>query len=162
MIRRTLAILACLTISFSTLHSAQSAEVFSIPSGNAALERNKANVIAFYDMMFNQSKPADAMRLYGGASYKQHNPEVADGRDAFIAYFEQMAKDSPGKSVTFKRVLAEGDYVTLHSEHKFPGWRGGSWSAMDIFRLDSEGKVVEHWDALQKVPRTTANANGMF
>lgn len=136
--------------------------LLTIPSDNPVYERNKANVLAFYDMMFNQSKPALAMQQHGGATYTQHNPEVADGREAFIAYFERMAKDYPGKSVAFKRVFADGDYVILHSEHKLPGWRGGSWAAMDIFRLDDQGKIVEHWDALQKVPKKSAHSNGMF
>ena len=91
-----------------------------------------------------------------------HQRVVADGREAFVAFFEQMAKDSPGKSVAFKRVFADGNYVVLHSEHTFPGWRGGNWAAMDIFRLDDQGKIVEHWDALQKVPKKSANTNGMF
>jgi predicted SnoaL-like aldol condensation-catalyzing enzyme len=133
-----------------------------IPGTDAALERNKNNVLAFYDLMFNQTRPADAMRLYGGATYTQHNPEVPDGREAFVAFFEKMAQDYPGKSVRFVRVFAEGDYVTLHSEHRFPGFRGGSWAAMDIFRLDRDGKIVEHWDVLQKVPGKSANGNGMF
>jgi predicted SnoaL-like aldol condensation-catalyzing enzyme len=141
---------------------AKPAGVLSPPSADAALERNKATVIAFYDLMFNQSKPAEAMRLYGGATYTQHNPDVPDGRDAFVEYFDKMAQDYPGKSVTFKRVFAEGEYVVLHSEHIFPGWRGGRWAAMDIFRLDAAGQIVEHWDALQKVPSAVVNGNGMF
>jgi predicted SnoaL-like aldol condensation-catalyzing enzyme len=140
----------------------QPAAVFNIPSGNTSLERNKANVIAFYDMMFNHSKPAEAMRLYGGATYTQHNPEVPDGKEAFIAFFEKMAEDSPGKSVEFKRVFAEGQFVTLHSAHYFPGMFGGTWAAIDIFRLDDQGKIVEHWDVLQKVPAKAAHNNGMF
>lgn len=139
----------------------------NIPSNNPTLERNKANALAFYDMMFNHGKPAEAMRRYGGATYTQHNPEVADGRDAFITFFEQMVKDHPGKSVSFKRVFADGHYVTLHSEHCFPAkldgaWGGGTWAAIDIFRLDDQGKIVEHWDVLQKVPAKSANGNGMF
>ncbi len=134
----------------------------NLATGDPLLERNKANVLAFYDLMFNQGKPAEAMQRYGGVTYTQHNPEVPDGREAFIRFFEQMAKDWPGKSVTFKRVFADGAYVILHGEHKFPGWRGGSWAAMDIFRLDEEGKIVEHWDVLQKVPSKSANKNGMF
>lgn len=64
--------------------------MFSIASGNPILERNKNNVMAFYDLMFNQSKPAEAMRL------------------------------------------------------------------------DDQGKIVEHWDVLQKVPSKSAHDNGMF
>jgi predicted SnoaL-like aldol condensation-catalyzing enzyme len=139
-----------------------SSSVFSLPSGNLSLERNKANVMAFYDLMFNGSNPAQAMLLYGGQTYIQHNPEVPNGKAAFIAFFEKMAKDSPGKSVTFKRVFAEGNFVTLHSAHYFPGWFGGTWAAIDIFRLDEQGKILEHWDVLQKVPSNAAHSNGMF
>ena len=52
--------------------------------------------------------------------------------------------------------------MTLHGEHIFPGPQGGSWAAIDLFRLDSQGKLVEHWDVLQKVSGQSANGNGVF
>jgi predicted SnoaL-like aldol condensation-catalyzing enzyme len=138
------------------------ATLFSQASGDPTLERNKAVVIDFYELMFNRGNPGEAMRLYGGTVYIQHNPEVPDRKESFVAFFEKMAKEHPGKSVVFKRVFAEGNFVSLHSEHKFPGLRGGSWAAMDIFRLDASGRIVEHWDAIQKVPSRSENPNGMF
>ncbi len=156
------ALLGIVAVNGLSQTSARPNVLLNISSSNPNYERNKANVLAFYDLMFNHSEPAQAMQRFGGTTYMQHNPEVADGRDAFIAYFEQMAKDSPGKKVEFKRVFADGDYVILHSVHTFPGWRGGQWVAMDIFRLDAQGKLVEHWDTLQKVPKSSANKNGMF
>lgn len=138
------------------------AHVFSVPSATPTLQRNKATVVAFYDLMFNQARPADAVQRYVGQTYTQHNPEVPDGKQAFIDFFETMAKEHPGKEVRFKRVFAEGNFVTLHSEHRFPGWRGGSWAAIDLFRLDQDGRIVEHWDVLQKVPDRAAHSNGMF
>ena len=63
------------------------------------LERNKRNAMAFYDLMFNQSKPREAMERFAGARYTQHNPHVGDGKEPFIAYFERMAREYPGKKV---------------------------------------------------------------
>jgi predicted SnoaL-like aldol condensation-catalyzing enzyme len=47
------------------------------------LEQNKRNVVAFYDLMFNQCKPREAIDRFVGDRYIQHNSAVADGKDAF-------------------------------------------------------------------------------
>ena len=57
------------------------------------LETNKTTVTAFYDLMFNQCRTAEAIEKYVGDVYIQHNPAVGDGKEAFIEYFIRMAKD---------------------------------------------------------------------
>lgn len=120
---------------------------------------NKANAMAFYDMMFNQNKPREAIAAYVGDTYIQHNPHVVSGKEGFIAYFEEMSAGYPGKRVKFKRAIAEDDYVVLHC-HQI--WPDEEYAGIDIFRFDADGKVVEHWDVLQTVPETMAHDNGMF
>jgi predicted SnoaL-like aldol condensation-catalyzing enzyme len=125
-------------------------------------EDNRRNAMAFYDMMFNECKPREAVEQYVGASYTQHNPHVADGKNFFIEYFEKMARDYPGKKVSFKRSVAQDDFVVLHCHQVWPTDANKDWAGIDIFRFDDSGKIVEHWDVLQVVPAEAQHSNGMF
>lgn len=123
-------------------------------------ERNRQNAIAFYELMFNACKPQDAVDLYVGDRYIQHNPGVGDGKQAFIDYFERMAREYPGKRVEIKRSFADNNHVILHCFQQWPGDR--DYAGIDIFRFTDDGKIAEHWDVLQVIPATSENKNGMF
>lgn len=123
------------------------------------LERNKSNAIAFYKMAY-EGKPQEAIELYVGNQYIQHNPDVADGLDGFIKYFERMQNEYPEKSIEFVRCIAEGDLVALHTHQTWPG--NDQYVTMDFFRFDQNGKICEHWDAIQQIPENAANGNTMY
>lgn len=123
------------------------------------LEKNKENAIAFYKMAY-EGNPQKAVELYVGGEYIQHNPDVADGLSGFITYFDRMQSEYPEKSIEFVRCIAEGNLVALHTHQIWPG--DDQYVTMDFFRFDDEGKICEHWDSIQQIPKTSANPNTMY
>ncbi len=126
---------------------------------NENLEKNKEKSIAFYKMAY-EGDPAGAIARYIDSEYIQHNPEVADGTEGFVNYFERMQKEYPQKSIAFVRCIAEGDLVALHTHQTWTDQ--DEYVTMDFFRFDDNGKIVEHWDAIQQIPKSAKNPNTMY
>ncbi|GAL77756.1 possible membrane protein [Algibacter lectus] len=122
-------------------------------------EKNKQNAISFYRMAY-EGNPQKAIELYVGDKYIQHNPTVATGTQGFIDYFERMQIEFPDKSINFVRSIAEGDLVALHTHQIWPD--DDQYITMDFFRFDENGKICEHWDSIQQIPKTSANKNTMY
>jgi predicted SnoaL-like aldol condensation-catalyzing enzyme len=124
-------------------------------------ETNKDIAVAFYKKALFEGRVEDAFRLYGGIPYRQHNPLIEDGVEGVKKFVAWVMANHPDARCEIKRVFADGDYVILHSH-----WHGLSdnprgEAVVDIFRLEG-GKAVEHWDVIQPIPETSANANTMF
>jgi predicted SnoaL-like aldol condensation-catalyzing enzyme len=124
------------------------------------METNKKNVVEFYNAALNE-KDFEKASKYLGATYIQHNPVAADGPEGLKGFIAFLKDKFPNNKSDIKRVFADGNYVIVHVHAvRTPGDRGNA--IIDIFRLDDNGKVVEHWDAVQPIPEKAANNNGMF
>jgi len=123
------------------------------------LERNEHNVVAYYQLAFNDKNPQLAVKLYGGAEYIQHNPLAANGFDAFIQFVQTFTTAFPDVHIDIKRVFADCDFVITHSlaTGAVPVYTALGSKVVDIFRLDANGKIVEHWDVLAPISATSAN-----
>ncbi|MDC1311876.1 nuclear transport factor 2 family protein [Burkholderiales bacterium] len=117
------------------------------------------NAISFYRMAF-EGKPRKAVERYVGDEYIQHNPSVRDGKEGFIDYFEQMHREYESKRIEFLRAVSEGDLVALHTRQIWPDKE--EYVTMDFFRFGDNGKIIEHWDSIQSVPKESMNTNTMF
>jgi predicted SnoaL-like aldol condensation-catalyzing enzyme len=127
---------------------------------NDQLEANKTIIREWHELALNQRKPEEAVAKYLGPNHRQHNPGAGDGPEPFIKTVKWFAQNYPDLRMEPKRIVAEGNYVVLHSHLILkPGDRG--MAVVDIFRLEN-GKIVEHWDVVQEVPETSANNNTMF
>lgn len=134
---------------------------FSSCSSLDTKKTNKALVSEFYTMAFVEHKPVEAAEKYIGDQYIQHNPYVADGKQAFIDFFKEYFKDPAHHSlVNIKNIYVDGDIVVLHVHSRKSENEVGS-AGIDIFRVD-DGKIVEHWDVWQKIPEKMPHTNGMI
>jgi predicted SnoaL-like aldol condensation-catalyzing enzyme len=124
-------------------------------------DANKTLVLAFYEQGLLKGDVANAFQRYAGPTYRQHNPLIEDGMEGVRKFAAWIRANHPDARSEIKRVFTDGDYVILHSH-----WHGLSdnpagEAVADIFRVEN-GKVAEHWDVIQPVPATSANANTMF
>ena len=129
--------------------------------------RNIENVLALYDAMINRKDPEEAVSQFLVPNYRQHNPLVPDTAAGLAGFFGKMTKDRANLRVVVHRIIAVGDYVWAHVNfinlfNDDPQDRG--IAGVDIYRMNSDGKAIEHWDVLQEVgdPKKAAHANGMF
>jgi predicted SnoaL-like aldol condensation-catalyzing enzyme len=135
--------------------------------GQAQLDRNTRTAIAYYTLAFNAGRPRLAVEKYvgldagGNKLYTQHNPFAQDGPAAFIAFVEFFKGLFPDLHVDIKRTIAQCDLVMTHAHVTTSATDLGN-AAMDIFRFDRHGKIVEHWDAVQPVEASSANDNTQF
>jgi predicted SnoaL-like aldol condensation-catalyzing enzyme len=148
-----------------------------VDTNDSRAVRNKDSVLALYDLMINQKKSEEAMAKFVNPAYVQHNPLIADGSNALGKYFGQVTRDRANARVVVHRIIAVGDYVWAHVNflnllNDDPDDTGVA--GVDIYKMDGDGKAVEHWDVLQLVGRPNdsapwvvpnmprANPNGMF
>jgi predicted SnoaL-like aldol condensation-catalyzing enzyme len=124
------------------------------------LATNKRVAKNCLDLAFNQKNPSEAVARYVASNYRQHNPNAPDGPDGVVAFATAYLKANPELSMDFKRIIAEGEYVVIHSHQKRNPKDAGD-AVVDIFRVE-DGKLVEHWDIIQPVPSHAANRNTMF
>jgi len=139
--------------------------------------RNKNSVLGFYDLVINKKRSEESVAQFMASSYVQHNPLIPDGAVALGKFFGQVTKERDRARVVIHRIIAVGDYVWAHvnflnlfnDDPQDTGVAG-----VDIYKMDADGKAIEHWDTLQvvgdaknsapwlapNVPR--ANVHGMF
>ena len=149
----------------------------TVDTADSRAVRNKNNVLALYDLMINQKRSEEATAKFVSPSYVQHNPIIPDGSLALGQFFGKVTRERPRARVVVHKIIAVGDYVWAHLNflNLFTDDPNDTGIAgVDIYRMNAEGKAVEHWDTLQlvgdaknsapllgpNIPR--ANPNGMF
>ena len=105
---------------------------------------------------------ADMARSLLAEDYIQHNLAYGTGADAFVGSVEYLASAEVKTTVNNIRAFEDGDKVFLQTVYNFAG--AGEQVAFDIFRIDENGKIAEHWDVMETItdPSTWQSQNGKF
>jgi len=148
-----------------------------VNSNDSRAVRNKDNVLNFYDLVINKKRSEEFVGQFMTPGYIQHNPLIADGAEALGKFFGQITRERANARVVVDKIIAVGDYVFAHvnflnlfnDDPEDTGIAG-----VDIYKMDAEGRAIEHWDTLQLVgdPKNSApwlapnipraNSHGMF
>jgi predicted SnoaL-like aldol condensation-catalyzing enzyme len=157
------------------LHRKDQAMLVLVDPNEARAVRNKDTVLAFYDRLINDKKSMEMDGILGDV-YIQHNPLLENDLGA-SRFFAKVIADRARARVVVHKIIAMGDYVWAHVNFlnlttDDPNDTG--IAGVDIFKMDADGKAIEHWDVLQVVgtpnnavpwfaPNVpSANSNGMF
>jgi predicted SnoaL-like aldol condensation-catalyzing enzyme len=115
--------------------------------------RNKDNILAIYDLLINKKKPEEAAARFVGPVYIQHN-SLLENVLGVVRFFRRVITEHPQARVVIHKIIARGDYVWAHvnfinllnDDPQDTGIAG-----VDIFKMDADGRAIEHWDVLQVV-----------
>lgn len=129
-----------------TLHPDQQA---LIKSDDPKLAANKKLVFDFWREVF-QARNMKLAPKYMAEDYKQHNPTVPTGRQAFMDFFGQFEQQPVKPTIdNLVTLIAEQDIVILAFKRELPDPNNPdqtyttTW--FDMLRIEN-GKIAEHWD----------------
>ena len=94
--------------------------------------------------------------------YVEHNPTLPGTKPGFLENLNQVFTGSPPKMIEYnlQRIYADNEYVITHSHFQdIPELEA---SVVDIFKINDDGKIAEHWDIIQEIPDSFLNGNTLF
>jgi predicted SnoaL-like aldol condensation-catalyzing enzyme len=86
--------------------------------------------------------------------YRQHSPKGGDGLEGLVTILRKMKENGQKMIMKPKRAIVDGDFIVCHRLYdSFPKHPlVNRINTFDLFRLNADGKAVEHWDVMEDVP----------
>ena len=121
---------------------------------------NKEKAVDFWLRYFDRHDET-AIDDYLEEPYIQHNPTVPDGVEAFRNEFhDRFFTDMKECHTEVKHVSSNDGIVFIHDFLQSSPTKKGH-AGVDIFRFEN-GRIVEHWDVIQRMPDESKNDHPMF
>lgn len=138
----------------ASCNSAQTQTTSEINESKSSTMTTKETVGTFLGAVLKNDPTT--MRELANEDYVQHNPFIPTGLEPFIQMLPVLQEN--GTTAENIRMFQDGNYVFMHNI-----WRNAKpfgadeMVSFDIIRLDDEGKVAEHWDAMTPLISETAS-----
>lgn len=131
------------------------AQLALLDNDDPILAANKRLVWDMYRVLL-QGGHADRASEFIADDYIQHNPNVASGRQALVAFLKGSRPVRPLEDrivLPLVNIIAERDQVMVLFERPEQDAEGNRYvtSWFDLFRI-ADGKIAEHWDPALKSP----------
>jgi predicted SnoaL-like aldol condensation-catalyzing enzyme len=123
-------------------------------------EENRELVRAFKETVTVQLRFDQIGRFIQDGNYTQHASKIGDGIGRMKSRVAEVAKPSGMPVLNPRRYVADGNFVLALVEANA---EGGPTANYDLFRVQ-DGKIVEHWDVLSRIPprEQWKNSNGPY
>jgi predicted SnoaL-like aldol condensation-catalyzing enzyme len=114
-------------------------------------EKNKKLASEFFLTFYNDKDLVKARTLMHPDFFNPHPYSGKGVEETIEAVNKHLFGKFPQFKVSIKRIAAEGDLVWIQCHTQdFPGDHGKM--SMDIWRIQ-DGKIAEHWDIIQEIPK---------
>lgn len=125
--------------------------------------RRAQKIMELYGVLSNKPTIEKVLK-YVREDYVQHSPMLPDGPQGLAMFFHGLNAQYPVK-IDVYRIMVVGDWAMAHvnfrnMDTEDPNDLGNS--GVDIYTFGPDGRLSEHWDAVQGVPAFSVNSNGMF
>jgi predicted SnoaL-like aldol condensation-catalyzing enzyme len=128
------------------------AQLSMLESPDPKLARNKRHVFDFWRIVYEGGHVEEAEK-YMAPEYLQHNPNLPSGRQTFVDFFRKQRPPKPVLpylKMPVIAIVAERDLVSVFSARKVRDRadpeRIYTITWFDMFRIDANGLIAEHWD----------------
>lgn len=105
--------------------------------------KNRQLILDYFDLTFNQHKPAEAAKMFLSVDYVHHGPGCGLGREEFVLYFSNFFTEKPFFRAKVLHCIAEKGYVALRVETQ-NNLHADRIVVAEFYRLESM-KIMEHW-----------------
>ncbi len=127
------------------------------------MNNDNIKLVQDYEEVAFNKKDIEEAAAFLSEDFKQHNPNFADGVEGFKAGMKWLTGEYPNLKVEIKDIFSVDDKVIIHvwGDMDTTNPDSDKKAIMDIFRIE-DGKIAEHWDVIQDIPKEVKNSNTMF